>query len=106
MIPKTVKIGGNTEGFICQICHRLTDEEEGRIGRNDFICDNCDEEPNFAENIDNHQQKAINNTSLHSFTINNDKSNEITKEIINIEELNSQILIPRELNIIEFNFFS
>jgi len=94
-------IGGNTEGFICSFCHHLTDEQEGRMGKNGMICDNCDEEPNFDKNLDNYKEITTNNTPLNSFTLASNKSNETLKEISNTEELNNQIIIPKELNIID-----
>jgi hypothetical protein len=91
-------IGGNTEGFVCTLCHHLSEEIEGRISSSGMICENCDPEPTL--------QKPTKETNLkrHPLNVLANKAKETIEksiEITNVEQLNSQIIIPSELNIID-----
>src|SRR6185436_9893451 len=101
-ISNLKQVGGETDGFICKLCHKLSDESEGRMGKIGMICDNCEEEPDLErETKDNVKEKTTDYQSLNSFTNETKKDKEKTIQIINIEELNNKITIPSELNIID-----
>src|SRR4051812_44644328 len=108
-------IGEGSDGFTCKLCLKFYDESEGRMGKAGMICENCDEEPDFSAEQEpdekeagnnykeNVSQKTSNLNSLNSFTSESKKDKEKTIELTikDIEELNSQIIIPSELNIID-----
>jgi hypothetical protein len=90
-------IGGQTEGFICTLCHHLSEETEGRISSSGMICENCDPEPTLQKPV-----KKTNNLQSLNVLANASKENSPKAiQILNTEELNSQIIIPSELNIID-----
>ena len=95
------RVGGNTEGFVCKLCYKLYDENEGRMGKIGMICDNCEEEPDFENDNNRVKQNISNYHPLNVFISENKKDKQKSIQITNIEELNSKITIPPELNIID-----
>lgn len=99
---QTQEIGGQTEGMICSQCFTIVEENELKIIDGQVICDNCDVEPTFKKSVKDYVKKISNDLNVVSISGNEKQEiNQKAIEIINIEELNSEITIPRELNIID-----
>ncbi|CAG8472423.1 11195_t:CDS:2 [Ambispora gerdemannii] len=95
------QVGGNTEGFVCKLCYKLYDENEGRMGKIGMICDICEEEPDFENDNNQVKQNISNYQPSNAFISENKKDKQKSIQITNIEELNSKIVIPPELNVID-----
>jgi hypothetical protein len=101
---KASEFGGQTDGLICSICHKITEEEEIRIVDSQPVCDNCDLPPNSEiEPLEKVHKNLVNYNSLNTFT--NDRTKVKEKSIQftekEIEKLNNQVQIPKELNIVD-----
>lgn len=102
MDKKITAVGGQTEGMICSQCYQITEESELRMVSGLVYCDNCDIEPSWENSSPNNYQENLSNIdSTNNFVYEIAKSKEKAIEITDIDVLNSQIVIPSELNIID-----
>ena len=92
----------------CQFCRKLFSPEEVIPTKSKkFACENC-YDPNDLEQqgeelpeIEENTQKTLSKTFSNTFTSESEKNEQKAIEILNIEELNNQVEIPKELNIID-----
>jgi hypothetical protein len=102
MNEKIKALGGQTEGMICSQCYQIIEENSLRMIEGQVICDDCDIEPSLQKPVKENIKKIINELDTVSILANASKETSPKAiQILNIEELNSQIIIPPELNIID-----
>src|SRR5437764_7761496 len=99
----------------CSFCKRLeTLDQITKIKSNKYACESCydpadpeqneSEEGEIGENnveIDKSEAKTSNYSFANTNTSESEKDKQKAKEILNIEELNNKVEIPKELNIID-----
>src|SRR5687767_11766211 len=93
----------------CSYCRKNVDAEEiNRTKAGTFACDNCYDPNDREQQSDGNNSPSVENTqktsnfnSSNTFTSEDEKDKEKAIEILNVDELNAKVEIPKELNIVD-----